>query len=262
MILDDIVRDKRADLERTKATVGLAELERRPLFRAERRDLRTALARRQRAIIAEVKKASPSKGVIRPDFDPLHIAASYAANGAAAISVLTEERHFQGQLDYLAAIRNAVAVPLLRKDFLFDPYQLYEARAFGADAVLLIVAILSDSLLHELLLLAETLTLSALVEVHDRLELERALSSGARLLGINNRDLRTFHTSLATTEELVRFVPAEVLAVAESGIETVADIERLERSGVRAFLIGETCMRAPDPGAKLAELLGKHRRGI
>jgi indole-3-glycerol phosphate synthase len=262
MILDDIVRDKRADLERTKATASLADLERRPLFRAERRDLRTALAQHRRAIIAEVKKASPSKGVIRADFDPLHIAASYAANGAAAISVLTEERHFQGHLDHLAAIRNAVAVPLLRKDFLFDPYQLYEARAFGADAVLLIVAILPDALLHELLLLAETLKLSPLVEVHDRLELERALSSGARLLGINNRDLRTFRTSLATTEELVRCVPAEVLVVAESGIETVADVERLERSGVRAFLIGETCMRAPDPGAKLAELLGRHTRGF
>lgn len=262
MILDDIVRDKRADLERAKATASLADLERRPLFRAEPRDLRTALAQRRRAIIAEVKKASPAKGVIRADFDPLHIAASYAANGAAAISVLTEERHFQGHLDYLAAIRNAVAVPLLRKDFLFDPYQLYEARAFGADAVLLIVAILPDALLHELLLLAETLKLSPLVEVHDRLELERALNSGARLLGINNRDLRTFRTSLATTEELVRSVPAEVLVVAESGIETVADVERLERSGVRAFLIGETCMRAPDPGAKLAELLGKTTRGF
>lgn len=255
MILDDIVRHKRADLARAKAAVPRTELECRALFGAVRRDLWTALAQRRRAIVAEVKKASPSKGVIRPDFNPVEIATRYAANGAAAISVLTEERYFQGHLDYLAAIRAAVTVPLVRKDFLFDPYQLYEARAFGADAVLLIVAILPDALLHELLQLAETLQLSALVEVHDRPELERACAGGARLLGINNRDLRTFHTSLATSEDLVRFVPADTLVVAESGFETVADIARLERAGVHAFLIGETCMRAPDPGAKLAELL-------
>lgn len=255
MILDDIVRDKRADLERAKAAVPLTDLERRPLFHAERRHLRTALEQHQRAIIAEVKKASPSKGVMRANFDPVHIAASYAAHGAAAISILTEERYFQGHLDYLAAIRTAVSVPLLRKDFLFDPYQLFEARAFGADAVLLIVAILSDALLRDLLQLAERLQLSPLVEVHDRAELERALACGARLVGINNRDLRTFHTTLATSEDLVRFVPVDALVVAESGIAQVADIERLEHAGVRAFLIGETCMRAVDPGAKLAELL-------
>lgn len=255
MILDDIVRDKRSDLARAQAAVSLGELERRPLFSPARRDLRQALEQRPRAIIAEVKKASPSKGVIRPDFNPLQIAASYAANGAAAISVLTEERYFQGHLDYLAAIRAAVGVPLLRKDFLFDPYQLYEARAFGADAVLLIVAILCDALLGELLRVAETLQLGTLVEVHDEPELDRALASGARLLGLNNRDLRTFHTSLATSEDLVRLVPADALAVAESGLETVTDIQRLERAGLHAFLIGETCMRAADPGAKLAELL-------
>ena len=269
MILEDIVRSKRADLQRVKAMRPLVELEQQPLFRAGRRDLRAALQGAtsaagpprapRRAIIAEVKKASPSKGIIRADFDPLRVARSYAANGAVAISVLTEERHFQGSLEHLAAIRTAVSVPLLRKDFLFDPYQLHEARAFGADAVLLITAILDDVLLRDLLQLAGELQLSALVEVHEGAELERALGSGARLLGINNRDLRTFRTSLATTEELAPRVPADALVVTESGVETSADIERLERAGVRAFLIGETLMRAADPGAKLAELLGGQR---
>jgi indole-3-glycerol phosphate synthase len=256
MILDEIVRDKRARLQQAKAAVSLAELQQRALFRVPRRPLRAALEARHRAIIAEVKKASPSKGVIRADFDPVRIAARYAESGAAAISVLTEEHYFQGHLDYLAAIRQAVSVPLLRKDFLFDPYQLYEARAFGADAVLLIVAILPDTLLQELLWLADELNLSPLVEIHDRAELDRAIRSGARLLGINNRDLRTFRTTLATTEELLPAVPPDAFVVAESGIETPADIERLERVGVGAFLIGEAFMRAPDPGVRLGEFLG------
>jgi indole-3-glycerol phosphate synthase len=255
MILDDIVRDKRADLPRTRTCRPLADLQQRPLFGLPRRNLHAALAARRRAIIAEVKKASPSKGLIRPDFDPVRIATRYAECGAAAISVLTEERYFQGHLDHLAAVRQVVDVPLLRKDFLFDPYQLYEARAFGADAVLLIVAILADAALGELLWLAEELSLAALVEVHDRAELERALTMGARLIGINNRDLRTFHTTLETTEQLVSAVPSNALVVTESGIDSRADIERLEHAGVRAFLIGESFMRAADPGEKLAELL-------
>ena len=255
MILDDIVRDKRADLERVKARVALTALQQRPLFRAARRDFRAALTARPRAVIAEVKKASPSRGIICTDFDPVRIAVSYADGGAAAISVLTEERYFHGRLDYLAAIRQAVGVPLLRKDFLFDAYQLYEARAFGADAVLLIVAILSDAQLQELLWLSDELNLAALVEVHDRAELDRALSAGARLVGINNRDLRTFHTTLATTEALMPAVPANVLAIAESGIDSAADMDRLERAGVHAFLIGESLMRAVDPGARLRALL-------
>ncbi len=256
MILDDIVRDKRLDLERTKTAVSLAELQRTALFRAPRRDFRAALAVRRRAIIAEVKKASPSKGVICADFDPLRVAAAYAAAGAAAISVLTEERYFQGHLRHLAAIRQAVSIPLLRKDFLFDPYQLYEARAFGADAVLLIVALITQPMLQELLGLAEALHLAALVEVHNRAELECALRRGARIVGINNRDLRTFHTTLATTEQLAPAVPGDVFTVAESGIETAADIARLERAGVTAFLIGELLMRSADPGSILAGLLG------
>jgi indole-3-glycerol phosphate synthase len=255
MIIDDIVRDKRADLQRVKTALPLADLQQRALFRLPRRPLRVALEARHRAIIAEVKKASPSKGVIRAEFDPVWIAGRYAESGAAAISVLTEERYFQGSLAYLAAIRQRVSVPLLRKDFLFDPYQLYEARAFGADAVLLIVAILSDTRLQELLWLAEELNLSALVEIHDRAELERAVRGGAGLLGINNRDLRTFHTTLATTEDLLPLVPPDALVVAESGIESATDIARLERLGVGAFLVGETFMRAADPGARLADFL-------
>jgi indole-3-glycerol phosphate synthase len=258
MILDDIVRDKRADLERAKAAMPLAALQQRPLFQAARRDFRAALVARRRAIIAEVKKASPSKGVIRADFDPVAIATRYAAAGAAALSVLTEERYFQGHLDHLAAVRAAVDVPLLRKDFLFDPYQLYEARAYGADAVLLIVAILPDDRLHALRQVADELSLTALVEVHDGDELARAVRCGARLVGINNRDLRTFHTTLETTERLVPRVPSDVVVVAESGIEAVTDIERLERAGVGAFLIGEAFMRAADPGARLAEFLAPH----
>lgn len=256
MILDEIVREKRAALQRVRATVSVAALQRLPLFHVARRPFRAALEARPRAIIAEIKKASPSSGLLRSAFDPLGIATAYANNGAAAISVLTEERYFQGALDHLAAVRRVVNVPLLRKDFLFDPYQIHEARAFGADAVLLIVAILPDSVLRELIWLAEELNLTPLVEVHDRAELDRAACNGARLLGINNRDLRTFQTTLATTERLLPAVPAEAFVVAESGIETGADIERLERVGVTAFLIGETLMRAPDPGARLNELLG------
>ncbi|MCK6553597.1 indole-3-glycerol phosphate synthase TrpC [Candidatus Binatia bacterium] len=255
MILDDIVRDRRADLDRTRAAVPLAALRQRPSFIAARRDFAAALAHRPRAIVAEVKKASPSRGVIRAEFDPVAIATAYDAAGAAAISVLTEERYFQGRLEYLESVRAHVTVPLLRKDFTIDPYQLYEARAYGADAALLIVAILDDEALRELLFLAQELNLTALVEVHDAGELRRALAAGATLIGINNRDLRTFRTSLETTEALMASVPAGVQVVAESGIETAADMRRLERCGVHAFLIGETLMRAPDPGAKLGELL-------
>jgi indole-3-glycerol phosphate synthase len=255
MILDDIVRAKREDLAAAKAQTPVSALQQRPLFRAARRDFAAALRSRRRAIIAEVKKASPSKGVIRDDFDPVAIATAYEGGGAAAISVLTEERHFLGHLDYLPAIRAAVQLPILRKDFLFDAYQLYEARAYGADAVLLIVAMLSDGELRDLQWLCEELGLTPLVEVHDAAELERALASGARLIGINNRDLRTFDVTLATTEKLAALLPKDSLVVGESGIDRIADIQRLERCGVHAFLVGESLMRATDPGAKLAELL-------
>jgi indole-3-glycerol phosphate synthase len=255
MILDDIVRDKCADLAETKRRVSVAQLREQPLFQEPRRRFREALSQKPRAIIAEVKKASPSKGIIRSDFEPVEIARRYADCGAAAISVLTEERYFQGCLDYLARIREKVTLPLLRKDFLVDPYQLYEARAYGADAALLIVAVLDDDRLNELLWLADELNLAALVEVHTRQELDRAVRAGSTIIGINNRNLQTFETTLETTERLAPHVPDGSLIVAESGIATAADLERLARAGANAFLIGETLMRAPDPGEALAELL-------
>jgi indole-3-glycerol phosphate synthase len=257
MILDDILRAKREDLDRVRAATPVTSLKDRPLFAESRRPFLAALQASPRAIIAEVKKASPSKGVIRAEFDPVLIAERYAECGAAAISVLTEERFFQGHIDFMAKIRARVPCPLLRKDFLFDAYQLYEARAFGADAVLLIVAALDDASLRELLSLARELEMEALVEVHDADELARADASGARIVGINNRDLRTFETTLATTEALSSEATKAAVLVSESGIENRSDIERLERVGVRAFLVGEALMRAPDPGVKLQELLGR-----
>lgn len=256
MILDDIVRQRRQDLERRRREVPETELRSRPLFREERRGFLRALQQPGRRIIAEVKRASPSRGVIRAAFHPAEIATQYAHAGAAAISVLTEERHFLGSIAYLSEIRGAVEVPLLQKDFVVDPYQLTEARACGADAVLLILAILDDATLTELLQQARGLGLDALVEVHDEIELRRALQVRAGLVGINNRDLHTFQTSLEVTERLVTGIPAGVSVVAESGIDSPQDIARLERCGVRAFLIGETLMRSPDPGAKLRQLLG------
>jgi indole-3-glycerol phosphate synthase len=256
MILDDIVAYKRTELAAQKQAVSLAQLQDTALFHATPSPfLRTLREWPGRAIIAEVKKASPSKGVIRADFAPLSLAQTYAAQGAAAISVLTERRFFQGSLDYLRLIREHVALPLLRKDFLFDPYQVYEARAFGASAILLIVAILSDGQLAELSALARTLGLDCLVEVHDEAELERALACGVQLLGINNRDLRTFHTTIETSERLVRLVPSGVTVVSESGLSQSEQLSRLEAQGVRAFLIGETFMAAPDPGVPLRALL-------
>lgn len=255
MILDDIVAARRESLARAKARYPLHALEQRPTYREPRRDFGVRVAGEHPAIIAEVKKASPSRGVIRHDFDPVALARAYADNGAAAVSVLTEERFFQGHVEHLQAVREQVALPLLRKDFLIDPYQVTEARAWGADAVLLIVTILDDTQLSELLAAARALGLDALVEVHAAAELERALQAGSALIGINNRDLRTFVTTLTTAEQLRPLVPAAVTAVAESGIDSAADIRRLRAAGFEAFLIGESLIRAPDPGAKLRALL-------
>ncbi|MSQ47430.1 MAG: indole-3-glycerol phosphate synthase TrpC [Deltaproteobacteria bacterium] len=256
MILDDIVAYKRMELAAQKQQVSLAQLQDLPLFHATPPPfLQTLRTYPGRVIIAEVKKASPSKGVIRVDFEPLALARTYAANGAAAISVLTEAKFFQGHLDFLRLIRqHEVACPLLRKDFLFDPYQVYEARASGASAILLIVAILSDGQITELSALASTLGLDCLVEVHDEEELTRAINCGVQLLGINNRDLRTFHTTIETSERLVRLVPPGVTVVSESGLSRDEQLTRLEAHGVHAFLIGETFMAAPDPGVPLRAL--------
>jgi indole-3-glycerol phosphate synthase len=209
-----------------------------------------------------VKKASPSKGVIRPDFDPVAIARTYAAHGAAALSVLTDAKYFQGQLSFLEAIRQAVPLPLLRKDFTIDAYQVYESRVAQADAILLIVAALEDAQLGELLALAHELSLTALPEVHTVEELERILPLRPRLIGINNRDLRTFHTDLETTLRLLPLIPPEVVVVSESGINVAADLARLQEKGIHAVLIGESLMRAPDPGLQLRELLHGARENL
>ncbi|MDX2168720.1 MAG: indole-3-glycerol phosphate synthase TrpC [Deltaproteobacteria bacterium] len=261
MILDDIVTARREDVAAAKRTTPPAALRAAPLWHAARRGFAAALREKggrggmsAPAVIAEVKKASPSKGVIRADFDAVAIATRYAACGAAAISVLTEERFFQGHPDYLRAIRAAVDVPLLRKDFLFDAYQVEEARAWGADAVLLIVAMLDDAELRALLGVARDAGLDALVEAHTAEEVDRAVAAGATLIGVNNRNLHTFVTTLETAEQLRPRIPAGVVTVAESGIENGADARRMLAVGYDAVLVGESLMRAADPGAALEAL--------
>ena len=208
------------------------------------------------AVIAEIKKASPSRGVLRESFQPEQLAASYAKGGATCLSVLTDEDFFQGADAHLQQARAACPLPLLRKDFLVDPYQVLESRAIGADCVLLIAAALDDSQLAELNAAALELELDVLIEVHDRDDLERSLGLGNRLVGINNRDLRSFETHLDTTLQLLPHVPDDRLVISESGIHTVADVALLREHGVPGFLVGEAFMRAPDPGARLAELFG------
>ncbi len=212
------------------------------------------VAQEQPGVIAEIKKASPSKGVIRPDFDPVSIAQSYARGGATCLSVLTDEHFFQGHDRHLGLAREASGLPVLRKDFIVDPYQVYEARVLGADAILLIVAALEDTWLTQLAALACDLSLDVLVEVHDRTELMRTHGLPCQLVGINNRNLRTFETHLATTLELLGSVPDDRLVITESGIHHPHDVMRMRNEGVHAFLVGEALMRASDPGARLAEL--------
>jgi len=209
-------------------------------------------------VIAEIKKASPSKGVLRDPFDPAAIARSYARHGAACLSVLTDERFFQGRAEHLSAARAACALPALRKDFVIDSYQVYEARASGADCILLIMAALAPSQMRELEALAASLGMAVLAEVHDRPELELALGLATPLIGVNNRDLRSFETSLETTLGLLPHVPAARLVVTESGILAPQHVARLARAGVHAFLVGEAFMRAPDPGAELERIFLSH----
>lgn len=257
-ILDKIVARKRQELEEARLRLPARDLEFHLNGAPAVRDFRAALERpAEIQIIAEVKKASPSAGVLRADFDPVAIARTYERHGAACISVLTDEPFFQGSLAHLSAIRSAVQTPLLRKDFILDRYQLLEARLAGADAVLLIAEILDNDQLTQLLKEARELGLQALVELYDGDNLPRVLDSGARLIGINNRDLRTFVTRLEQTLELAARLPADCCLVSESGIRNRQDILRLAQAGVRAVLIGETFMRAPDIGAKLDGLLGK-----
>jgi indole-3-glycerol phosphate synthase len=254
-ILATIAEHVRAVIERRKCEVSIDALRERPLFKQPTRGFARGLSGSGRRIIAEIKKASPSKGLIRADFDPVQIAQDYAAHGASAISVLTEERYFQGSLDYLEQIHEAVSLPLLRKDFMLDPYQIVEAKSYGADAVLFIAAMLEPGLMRDLREQADALSLDALMEVHTERELESALGAGARLIGINNRDLKTFAVDLATTERLAPRVPSGALAVCESGIDSLEQIRRVEKFGVHTFLIGEQLMRATQPGQRLAELL-------
>ncbi|HTA64357.1 MAG TPA: indole-3-glycerol phosphate synthase TrpC [Xanthomonadaceae bacterium] len=257
-ILQRILERKLVEVRERSARVSLQDLVARCVDLPETRGFADAIEARiandEAAVIAEVKKASPSKGVIRADFDPAAIARSYELGGAACLSVLTDVDFFQGADAYLQQARAACALPVLRKDFVIDPYQVYEARALGADCILLIAAALDDAALLELSLLAAELDLDALVEVHDGEELERSLDVPSRLVGVNNRNLRTFDVSLDTTLALRERVPADRILVTESGIATRADVARLRAAGVHAFLVGETFMRADDPGAELRRL--------
>lgn len=260
-MLADIIRSKQAELEQTKRETPLSLLQERIEGTKSPRNFLHALQVQEGKdhsirIIAEIKRASPSKGVIAAGVDPVQVGKLYADHGAAAISVLTERRYFQGELAFLPRVKQAVHVPILRKDFLFDPYQIYESRASGADALLLIVAALDEVLLRDLLALTHFLQMEALVEVHTEEELKKALRTDARIIGINNRDLHTFSTDKETTVKLLPLIPPGRVVVSESGIHSRADIQYLRERGVHAFLIGEALMRKPDPGQALQELLG------
>jgi indole-3-glycerol phosphate synthase len=253
--LDKIVDYKRQELEALRRKVSLKDVRKRAEDAEPARDFLGALRQPGVRIIAEVKKTSPSAGVIRADFDPVRIAASYEEGGAACLSVLTDKQFFQGSLKYLEDIRTRVRLPLLRKDFTLDAYHVYEARAHGADAVLLIVRILEDAQIKDYMGLADDLGMAALVEVHDEAEMGRAKKFGTNLVGVNNRNLDTFQVDLETTVRLTQEAPKEALLVAESGISTPDHIRKLRNAGVHAFLIGESLLRAPDPGRKLKDLL-------
>lgn len=260
-VLDRILDHKVEELAFRRDSLGEAEMRARADDTPYApRDMIAALRGAHVSLIAEVKRASPSKGLLTKDFAPVLTAAAYAHNGASAISVLTDEDFFQGGLDYLTAIRPAVDLPLLRKDFVIDPYQVYEGRAAGADAILLIVAALSDAQLADLYALAVELGMTALVEVHQEWEMERALRLGADLIGINNRDLKTFHVDLATTGRLAGMVEGDAVLVAESGIHSAADVRAMGRLGASAILVGESLMKAADTVA-LTRALSSQLRG-
>ncbi|MBX9628051.1 MAG: indole-3-glycerol phosphate synthase TrpC [Gemmataceae bacterium] len=256
-VLDRIMATKRREVAAARERLPDRELERRVADLPPAREFTAAVGRPGEVrVIAEVKKASPSAGVIRADFDPVAVARTYERHGVAAISVLTDVEYFQGSLDYLTTVRRAVGVPVLRKDFVIDRYQLLEARAAGADAALLIAECLPGDRLAELQREAIALGLHTLVELHDAGELTRVIACGARVIGINNRDLRTFDTRLDHTLDLLPHIPADRVVVSESGIKTHADLARLGAAGVRAVLVGESLMRSPDIGAALDELRG------
>ncbi len=260
-ILNKIVEVKReeiaASLRRKSLAAMRADAESRVLTRDFVGAMRAKIAAGQAAVIAEIKKASPSKGVLRADFIPADIAQSYAEFGAACLSVLTDQQFFQGSVDYLKQARASCDLPVLRKDFMVDPYQIYESRAMGADCILLIAACLDDAQMAAMEAIARSLDMAVLVEVHDEAELARALKLKTPLIGINNRNLRTFEVTLDTTLGMLKDVPGDRLLVTESGILTREDVQRMREAGVNAFLIGEAFMRAPDPGAALGELFDR-----
>ena len=257
-ILTEIVAAKKVELDRLKVDVPLPEVERRIRETRPPLNLAGALWSDSVRVIAEVKRASPARGLLRADLDPAALASSYADNGAAAVSVLTNKDHFQGSIEDLEAVHGAVnprGIPVLRKEFIFDPYQVYEARAHGADAILLIVAMLDPVLLGELRSLTQELWMQSLVEVHDEAQLEQALAVDAEIIGINNRDLRTFKTDLEVTERLAPAVPPGKIVVSESGVSSRENIDRVRAAGAHAVLVGEALVTAADPGARLKELL-------
>jgi indole-3-glycerol phosphate synthase len=257
-ILDKIVAVKReevaASLQHKPLDVVRADAESRVLTRDFEGAMRAKIAAGQAAVIAEIKKASPSKGVLRAEFIPADIAQSYTEFGAACLSVLTDKQFFQGSVDFLKQARASCDLPVLRKDFMIDAYQIYEARAMGADAVLLIAACLDDAQMADMEAVARSLDMAVLVEVHDRAELDRALKLKTRLVGINNRNLKTFEVSLQTTLDMLPDVPADRLLITESGIQTPDDVRRMREAKVHAFLVGEAFMRADEPGEALAKL--------
>jgi indole-3-glycerol phosphate synthase len=254
-VLSTIIAARRRRIDEARAGVPLGSLRQAVEARTDFRDFAGALSGEALSVIAELKKASPSRGLLRPDFRPPEIATSYQQAGASALSVLTEEEFFQGSLNHLKAARSAVRLPILRKDFIIDEYQVYESAAAGADALLLIVAALEDGDLKHLLALSGRLNVAALVEVHTADELERAVAAGAQIIGVNNRNLSTLEVNLETSFRLREKIPAQCLAVSESGIKSGDDLERLAKAGFNAVLIGEHLMLAGDPGEELSRLL-------
>jgi indole-3-glycerol phosphate synthase len=254
-MLDRIIAQKREEVERRKKEATMTYLQERIARQKPPLDLATAIKGNQIQLIAEVKQASPSRGTLSHNFNPVELAQTYREGGAAAISVLTEGNYFMGSVEHLAAIKKAVGLPLLRKDFIFDPYQIYESRAYGADALLVIAAILSLAQLKELVSISHNLGLSCLVEVHNEDEVERAVPSNAAVIGINNRDLNTFVVDINTTRRLRPLIPKEKTVVSESGIKSRKDIEKLAKWGVDAVLVGEALVTARDVRAKMKELL-------
>ena len=258
MILDDLIANKKVELADTKLSCSLADIKARAADAGPTRGFGKSLSSTDDIrLIAEVKKASPSKGVIREDFDPVKIAQIYEGSGASCLSVLTEKKYFQGSLEYLGRIRKVVKLPLLRKDFIIDEYQIHEARAAGADAILLIAACLEKEQIEDYLGISHQLGLDVLVESHTYRELDKSLRAGAMLVGINNRDLRTFTVSLQTTFDLLNDIPDDRTVVSESGVKTRSDVVKLQQAGVDAVLVGEILMREKDIGKKVKELIGK-----